>query len=377
MRKSRAGVARRDRPRRSCHERAATSRGCRRNGRAASGERARLATRRVLRGSRARRSRPTPTVDELVRENLDAELLEQPIAATWLGVHAWDDRVDDVRPEAQAHEAMRLRALLDRLRAIDETQLDAARAFDRAAARASRRSRALHAHRAAAARAQPARLLRPGAVGHLRARHRRLPAADAIGCAQINARLWKMRAAARRGAAQPAPDRARAGGAARHRGGAVGQGASSPRRCRGRCRTCPIPSCSTICATPRATPRARSTTSPTGCTRDLLPRAHGDFALGRDRLMELLRRGEGVDVTPELLVALGERELKDARRRLDEAHARGDGQIGRRRRRKLLEEDHGKPEELLTSAQADARGRRRVRAHAAPVVAARSGAAAG
>src|SRR5437868_4635768 len=39
-------------------------------------------------------------IDELVRANLDAELLEQPIAATWLGVHAADDRVDDVRPEA-------------------------------------------------------------------------------------------------------------------------------------------------------------------------------------------------------------------------------------------------------------------------------------
>ena len=38
-------------------------------------------------------------VDELVRENLDAELLEQPIVATWLGVHAWDDHVDNVRPE--------------------------------------------------------------------------------------------------------------------------------------------------------------------------------------------------------------------------------------------------------------------------------------
>ena len=66
-----------------------------------------------------------------MRENLDAELLEQPITATWLGVHAWDDRVDDVRPEAQAREATRLRALLERLRADRRQELDAAHAFDR------------------------------------------------------------------------------------------------------------------------------------------------------------------------------------------------------------------------------------------------------
>src|SRR5262249_48614016 len=84
--------------------------------------------------------------------------------------------------------------------------------------------------------------------------------------------------------------------------------------------------------------------------RDLLPPAPGDFAYGRDRLMAMLRRGEGVDVTPELLVSLGEREIKDARRRIDEAtRALGGGRpgvdVG-----KLLEEDHGKPEELLPSA---------------------------
>ena len=74
---------------------------------------------------------PNAEVDDLVRENLDAELVEHPIAATWMGVHAWDDRIDDVRPEAQAREAIRLRALLDRLRAVDEKHLDASHAFDR------------------------------------------------------------------------------------------------------------------------------------------------------------------------------------------------------------------------------------------------------
>src|SRR5262249_25168921 len=85
--------------------------------------------------------------------------------------------------------------------------------------------------------------------------------------------------------------------------------------------------------------------------RDLLPRAHGDFALGRDRLMELLRRSEGLDVTPELLASIGERELKEARKRYDEAvRAVAGGRAGVDVAR-ALEEDHGKPEELLTSAQ--------------------------
>src|SRR5438874_4579269 len=69
-------------------------------------------------------------IDELVRANLDAELVEQPITATWLGVHAGDVRIDDVRPEAQARLAARLRLVLERVRAIDDRSLDATRAFD-------------------------------------------------------------------------------------------------------------------------------------------------------------------------------------------------------------------------------------------------------
>ena len=101
-------------------------------------------------------------------------------------------------------------------------------------------------------------------------------------------------------------------------------------------------------------------------TRDLLPRARGDFALGRDRLMETLRRGEGVDVTPELLVSLGERELKDARRRLDEATRAATGKSGAevsRAARGGSRQARGALD--LGAAAAGERGR--VRAHAAPV----------
>src|SRR4051812_2724972 len=108
--------------------------GC--NDRAAAGTRANDAPRPTAPAATATTSRPAKSpnaeVDELVRENLDAELVEQPITATWLGVHAWDDRVDVVTPEGQARQAARLRALLERLRAIDDKLLDGTHAFDRA-----------------------------------------------------------------------------------------------------------------------------------------------------------------------------------------------------------------------------------------------------
>src|SRR5262249_30672971 len=85
--------------------------------------------------------------------------------------------------------------------------------------------------------------------------------------------------------------------------------------------------------------------------RDLQPRARGEFALGRERFLERLRLVEGIGVAPELLVTLGERELREARRRYDEAarlllasHPGADVV-------KLMEEDHAKPDELLAQAQ--------------------------
>src|SRR3954463_14533949 len=76
-----------------------------------------------------RRTAPMPKdaksrLDLLVSENLEAELAYSPTLASWLGAHGYDDRIDDVRLDAQAREAGRLTQLVDRLQAIDPAQLD-------------------------------------------------------------------------------------------------------------------------------------------------------------------------------------------------------------------------------------------------------------
>jgi uncharacterized protein (DUF885 family) len=293
---------------------------------------------------------PNALVDELVRENLDAELVEQPIAATWLGVHAWDDRLDDVRPEAQARQALRLRQLLDQVRAIDERKLDPPHAFDRL----------LLEHRADQALYTLTELrpleknplvycdLAQSAIYELLTDEFLSPV-DRLRA--INARLGKIRDLldeARRNLRPAASE------LAVRRAIEEAQSAKSfiaetlPKAMQG------VPNPKLLEDLRNASGDAsRALDDFAGwLTRDLLPRAHGDFALGRERLMETLRRGEGVDVTPELLVSLGERELKDARRRLDEATRAATGGKAGADIGKLLEEDHGRPEELLTSAQA-------------------------
>lgn len=291
---------------------------------------------------------PNDLVDELVRENLDAELVEQPIAATWLGVHAWDDRLDDVRPEAQARQALRLRALLERLRAIDERRLDPPHAFDRLLLehRADHELYTLTELRPLEKNPMVYVDLAQSAIYEL-VTDEFLPPVDRLRA--INARLSKIRDLldeARRNLRPSASELAVRRAIEEAQAAKAFLAETLPKAMQG------VPN-------PKMLDDLRSASGDASralddfagwLARDLLPRAHGDFALGRERLMETLRRGEGVDVTPELLVSLGERELKDARRRLDEATRAATGgkpgvDIG-----KLLEEDHARPEELLTSA---------------------------
>jgi uncharacterized protein (DUF885 family) len=293
---------------------------------------------------------PNAAVDELVRENLEAELGEAPITATWLGTHANDDRVDDVRPEAQGRQASRLRSLLDRLAAVDEKRLDATHQFDRL----------LLQHRAESALYSVTELrpleqkplvycdLAQSAIFEL-VTDEFLPATDRLRA--VNARLLKLR---------PLLDEARrnlrpAVVAELQVRRAVDQLAATkgfvletlPKAMQG------VPDPKLLDELRAASGDAAHALDDFGAwlTRDLLPRARGDYALGRERLMELLRRSEGVDVTPELLVALGERELKESRKRYDEAAraiagGRPNVDVG-----KALEEDHGRPEELMASVQ--------------------------
>ncbi len=339
MRKSRAAVAFAALLSLSCSERSAPS---------SAGASGRSTDAQRQPGAGGAAKSPNDEVDELVRENLDAELVEQPITATWLGVHAWDGEIDDVRPEAQGHEAVRLRLLLERLRAIDDKKLDSAHAFDRLLLEH-------HADHALYTLTELRPLernpmlycdLAQSAIYELITDEFLAPK-DRLRA--INARLWKIRGLldeARRNLRPSAPELAvrRAIEVAQATKGFLAE--TLPRAMQG------VPDPKLLDELRNATGDASRALDEfaTWLTRDLLPHAHGDFALGRDRLMETLRRGEGVDVTPELLVSLGEREVKDARRRLDDATRAAAGKTGVDIN-KLLEEDHGKPEELLTSAQ--------------------------
>lgn len=292
---------------------------------------------------------PNALVEELVRENLDAELVEQPIAATWLGVHAWDDRLDDVRPDAQARQAIRLGTLLERLRAIDERKLDAAHAFDRLLLehRADHQLYTLTELRPLERNPLIYLDLAQSAIYELLTDDF-LPATDRLRA--INARLSKIRDLLDEARHNLRPSVSEL---AVRRAIEEAQAAKSfiaetlPKAMQG------VPNPKLLDDLRNASAdAARALDDFAGwLARELMPRAHGDYALGRERLMEALRRGEGVDVTPELLVSLGERELKEARRRLDDATRAATGgkpgaDIG-----KMLEEDHGRPEELMTSAQ--------------------------
>jgi uncharacterized protein (DUF885 family) len=289
-------------------------------------------------------------VDDLVRANLDAELAYAPATATWLGIHNFDGRLDDVRPEAQAAESARLKALLDRLAPLaDDKTLDEQHAFDR-----------FLLERRAQLALYTLTELRPleknplvycdlvqSSIYEL-VRDDFLPPADRLR--SLNARLWKIRPLlddARRNL-RPTTNDLAVRHAIEELAGARGFIAETlPKAMQG------VPE-------PKLLEELRAATGDAGrgiddfsawLTRDLLPRARGDVALGRERLMQMLRVGEGIDVTPELLVSLGERELKDARRRVDDAAKQLVAGRLNVDVNKLVEDDHVKPEELLTSAQ--------------------------
>jgi hypothetical protein len=88
--------------------------------------------------------------------------------------------------------------------------------------------------------------------------------------------------------------------------------------------------------------------------KDLLPRAHGDAALGRERLLGWLRASEAIDLPPDAPAALlagAERELRAAVKRFEEAaHAVAPGKSPPEAVRQL-EEDHPTAEQLLPTAE--------------------------
>jgi uncharacterized protein (DUF885 family) len=296
---------------------------------------------------------PNARLDRLLREDLDAELAASPTTATWLGVHGFDDRLDDVRADAQAREVARWRGLAERLRALTPspaTKLDAQHQIDR---------------RLLEARAQVALF----DLTELRTRERNpltyvdlaaagiepLVALEATPFAErlrsIDARLWKIRPLfdeARRNLRATAPD-------------LLIRRAIDSAQAQKEFLAETLPKAVQSVSDPRLIEDFRAADRDAVSAledfagwlqRDLAPRAKGDLPLGRERFLERLRLSDGIDTTPEALLQVGERELKEARRRFDEAArpllaARPVTDIG-----KILEEDHSRPEELLDRAQA-------------------------
>jgi len=299
---------------------------------------------------------PTPALDsngrfdQLASQELEAELATSPTLATWLGVHGQDERIDDLRPDAQSREAFRWKAVLERLRTLDEAALDGERRFDRL----------LLMHRAEAA-LQEINELKPlernplfyfdlaqSAIFELVSDP---PPSLPERLRTVTARLWKLR---------PLFDQARRNLRA---GTPAGVAELAARR------VLELgPSLRSFLA--ETLPRALQVSDGklmddlraaigdatralddflAWVQKDLVPRARGELAWGRDRLMERLRLTEGLEATPELLLAVGERELKDGRLRL-EAAAREvllgkPGDLS-----KAIEDDHGKPDDLPRDA---------------------------
>jgi uncharacterized protein (DUF885 family) len=302
------------------------------------------------RGSNSTARDANERVEQLVRDNLEAELANAPVTATWLGMHGYDFRLDDVRPEAQAREAARLKALLDTLKPLSNAkELDFEHAFDRFLLERRAETALLMLTELRPLERNPmvyCDLVQAGIFELLSDDF--LPPVDRLR--DLNSRLWKVRPLlddARRNLRPSTNDLA-----VRH---AIeeAQGARSfiaemlPKAMQG------VPDPKLLEELRAATIDASRALDDFAAwlQRDLLPRARGDFALGRDRFMELLRLSEGVDVTPELLVSLGERELRDARRRVDDAAKLLSGGRAAVDVNKLVEEDHAKPEELLAVAQ--------------------------
>jgi uncharacterized protein (DUF885 family) len=292
---------------------------------------------------------PNQRLEALVRDDLEATLAYSPTTATWMGSHVWDDRIDELRPDSQAHEATRLRTLLERLHALEGEKLDEQRRIDLE----------LLERRAQAALWEMTELrpLERNPVYYLGVASSALwelvaqdPSLGPDHVRAITARLWKLR---------PLFDDAR-------------------RNLRNSCSDLSVKKSIEMAQSMKlfvseTLPQAvqvndaklmddfRSATGDASralddfiawLQKDLQPRARGEFALGRERLADKLRLVEGIEAPPELLVALGERELRDAKKKYDDAakliladHPNADPL-------RVVEDDHAKPDELLAQAQA-------------------------
>jgi uncharacterized protein (DUF885 family) len=290
-------------------------------------------------------------VELAVKQNLEAELQYSPTLATWLGVHVYDDKIDDVRLDAQAREAGRLKQLIERLQGINPGELDAPRRFDRELLLRRAQNQLFDLAELRPLERNPVTYvdLAQSAIAEL-VKDESLPVSDRLRA--ITARLWKIR---------PLTDEARHNLRASmvpelyvRKAVELGQEARTffaetlPR-------AVPVADAKLMDAFRLADgDAARALDDFVGwLQRDLQPRARGEVAIGSVRLLEKLRLAEFVEGrSAESLLQLGERELKEAKKRYDDvAKQLGAGRAGVDVL-KAVEDDHGKPDELLTQAQA-------------------------
>lgn len=306
---------------------------------------------------------PAAQLEALVRADLAAELALHPIFGTYLGEHANDDKLDDVRTEAQLREASRMRQLLEQLRALPEDELP----------RAGRLDRLILMRRTEAAlyEASELRPLERNPIYYVDLAQTGIdslvadvrfddpvqggPARATDMMRALTGRLWRVRGLfddARRNLRASAPELS------------VRRAIEDAQALRAFLNET-FPRLVQAVPDARLADDARAAAADAGraidelvswLQRDFLPRARGELALGPARFWERLRLGEAMPGTLEALVPRVEAALRDATRRADEAQrqvlvgasaapgARVDPQ-------KLVDDDHWKAEEIFTKTQ--------------------------
>jgi uncharacterized protein (DUF885 family) len=298
---------------------------------------------------------PDEQIEALVRADLDAELALRPTLATWLGDHGYDDRLDDVRTDAQLHEASRLRQLADALRAIPEDKLAPNARLDR---RILQRRTEAALHELSELRPLERNPLyyvdiaQAGVESLVSDRH----ALDPDTLRALNSRLWRLRGLldeARRNLRGGSPELA------------VRRAIDAAQALRAFL-TDSLPRLVWAVPDARAVDDARAAIADANraldefagwLQRDFQPRAHGDLALGPQRWWDRLRLGEAMPGSIEVLVPRVEAAVREAERRVDDAtRAALAGAPGSPPRpatdlQRIIEDDHGKADELVSRAQ--------------------------
>ena len=291
-------------------------------------------------------SSPNVLLEEIERENLEAELALSPSLAFSLGLRRDEDRLDDLRSESQMRESARLRALAARVRAMDPTTLD----------EPHRLGRRLLLWRVDGALFDLVELrpLERNPVSYLQAINAGIdPFVSDLLTAErlrlLTARLWKvgpLLGEARRNLRSTTPELAvkRAVELSQTTQAFVAE--TLPKLVA----TSDAKQLEDFRSGSADAQRALEDFA-TWLKRDLLPRAHGEAALGRDRLAERIRLWTGEKISPDHLLVCAERALERARNRSDESARLLVQTRPGTDPMKLVEEDQDRPEELEVAVQ--------------------------